>query len=58
MSYKRWTPNSRRDRRRRARGNRGTTEGAGWTLFLILGFFFLVLAIFIAVLAIFAGGAP
>ncbi len=58
MSYKRWTPNSRRDRRRRARGNRGTTEGAGWSLFLILGLFFLVLTVFLAVLALVAGGSP
>ena len=58
MSYKRWAPNSRRDRRRRARGNRETTEGAGWTLALILGLFFLVLTVFLAVLAVIAGGAP
>ena len=58
MSYKRWAPNSRRDRRRRARGHRGATEGAGWSLFLILGLFFLVLAVFLVVLAVVAGGGP
>ena len=54
MSYKRWAPDSRRDRRWRARGNRGTTEGAGWTLALILGLFLLVLTVFLAVLAVVA----
>ncbi len=54
MSYKRWAPNSRRDRRRHAGGNRGTAEGAGWTLFLILGLFLVVLTVFLAVLAVVA----
>ncbi len=52
MSYKRWTPNSRRDRRRRRRSRARATQGAEKTLLLIVGAFLLVTILVLAVFAL------
>jgi hypothetical protein len=54
MTYKRWSPNSRRDRRRRGRPRREATQGAERTLFLIVGLFLLATILVLAAFAFFA----
>jgi hypothetical protein len=55
MGYKRWTPSSRRDRRRRGEYRRGTTQGVDRTFFVIAGLFFLAVILLLATLMLFTG---
>ncbi len=56
MGYKRWTPSSRRDRRRQKRGSRRrTSKGADKTFFVVAGLFLLVAILILTALALSAG---
>jgi hypothetical protein len=55
VGYKRWTPNSRRNRRRQRGPRRGTTQGADRTFLVIAGVFLLGIILLLAALALFTG---
>lgn len=52
--YRRWTPNSRRNRRRRGTG-RATAQGSDRTFLVVVGLFFLAIILLLGALALFTG---
>ncbi|MCA1717237.1 MAG: hypothetical protein LC781_10515 [Actinobacteria bacterium] len=52
MGYKRWRPNSRRNRRR-AGSRRGAAQGANKTFFVVAGLFILAILLLLGALALF-----
>jgi hypothetical protein len=56
MGYRRWTPSSRRDRRRYGRPRRGTTRGTDKVFLVVMGLFCLAAILFLAALALLDGG--
>jgi hypothetical protein len=55
VSYKRWSPNSRRDRRRAGGYRRRTSQGTDKVFFLVIRPFFLGAILILAALAFFTG---